>query len=116
MLQLLKSPRKRKGQSTLEYVILIIIILAVLIVMQVYIKRAIQDKLRTSADSIGDQYADIKANISEVTVTNSHTLEQALGTQGTFSRLLDAEVTNTTKRVGITNSEVEFWAKDPTKP
>ena len=47
----------RKGQSTLEYAILIAVVVAAAIGMQVYVKRGFQGRLKQSADSIGDQYA-----------------------------------------------------------
>ena len=47
----------RRGQGILEYSILIICIAAGLLAMQYYVKRAIQGRLRQSADSIGEQYS-----------------------------------------------------------
>jgi len=47
----------RKGQSTLEYAVLIVVIIAALIAMQVYLKRGIQGKMRESADTIGEQFS-----------------------------------------------------------
>lgn len=48
---------RRKGQSTLEYVILIGFVVAAIIAMGVYMKRGIQGKLRESADQVGEQYS-----------------------------------------------------------
>ena len=48
---------KRKGQSTLEYAMIIMVLAAGIIAMQVYMKRSIQGKLRESTDSIGKQYS-----------------------------------------------------------
>ena len=47
----------RKGQSTMEFAILIAIVVGALLVMQIYLKRGIQGKLRSSADNIGEQYS-----------------------------------------------------------
>lgn len=47
---------RTKGQSTLEYVILLGFIVAALIAMGVYMKRATQGKLRESTDQVGEQY------------------------------------------------------------
>ena len=59
-----------KGQSTLEYVILLGFVVAALIAMGVYMKRGTEGKLRESTDQIGDQY-DAKNTKSEYT-TVSH--------------------------------------------
>lgn len=48
---------KTRGQSTLEYVILIGFVVAALIAMGLYMKRGIQGKLRESSDQIGEQYS-----------------------------------------------------------
>ncbi len=59
----------RKGQSTMEYAILIAVVVGALVAMQIYIKRGIQGKLRSSADSIGEQYSAGK-------MTSKYTTEQ----------------------------------------
>jgi hypothetical protein len=62
----------RRGQSTLEYTLMVICIVAALVTMQYYIKRAVQGRVRESADSIGDQYAP-KSMDSRITVTQTGT-------------------------------------------
>ncbi len=46
----------RRGQSLLEYSILIIIILGVFLAMNMYVKRGIQGRWKSSVDTLGDQY------------------------------------------------------------
>ena len=50
--------KDRRGQGMLEYAILIAIVVAALIAMQGYIRRAIQGKYRAAADVFGqgEQY------------------------------------------------------------
>lgn len=48
---------RARGQSTLEYVILIGFVVAALIAMGVYMKRGIQGRLRESTDQVGQQYS-----------------------------------------------------------
>jgi len=45
-----------KAQSVLEYAVVIGVITAALIAMQVYVKRGIQGGMRSSLDSVGEQY------------------------------------------------------------
>jgi len=54
---MLKLVYGKRGQSSLEICILIVCIIGALIAMQVYIKRAIQGRLRLAADDIGEQYS-----------------------------------------------------------
>jgi hypothetical protein len=66
--------RKRNGQSTLEYAVLIAIIVGGLITMQIYLKRASMGKLRDAADDLGSQFnpANYTMNLS-TTVNGSRT-------------------------------------------
>lgn len=61
----------KKGQSTLEYAIIVVVIVAALIIMQVYIKRGVQGKLRDSSDDIGQQYSPGITTGSYTTTTGS---------------------------------------------
>ncbi len=47
---------KIKGQSALEYTILVIIILGAFVATSSYIKRGIQGRWKSSIDDLGDQY------------------------------------------------------------
>ena len=49
--------RKTKGQSTLEYAILIAIIVGALLAMQIYMNRSVQGNLRQTTDDMGGQYS-----------------------------------------------------------
>ena len=47
----------RKAQSTLEYALVVAVVVGALLAMQVYVKRGIQGRLKTATDDIGDQYS-----------------------------------------------------------
>ncbi|MFH1655288.1 MAG: hypothetical protein ABH954_01600 [Candidatus Omnitrophota bacterium] len=47
---------RRKGQSTVEYALIIAVVLAAFLTMQHYIRRGVEGKMRDSADSIGSQF------------------------------------------------------------
>lgn len=48
---------RKRGQSTLEYAVVIAVVVAALVVMQLYVRRGFQGRLRQSADDIGEQFA-----------------------------------------------------------
>ena len=62
--------RNSRGQSTLEYVILVGFIVAALIAMGVYIKRGYQGRLKESTDQVGQQYSPGYTNSNYTTTTN----------------------------------------------
>lgn len=47
----------KRGQSLLEYSILFAVILSAILIMQSYIKRGYQGRLKAEADSVGQQYS-----------------------------------------------------------
>lgn len=49
--------RFRKGQNLLEYVMLLCIIVSSILIMQTYVKRAYQGRLKQESDSLGQQYS-----------------------------------------------------------
>lgn len=61
--------RHCKGQNILEYAILICIVISALLIMQFYVKRAYQGRLKQEADSVGEQYAP-KHTTSQI-ITNT---------------------------------------------
>jgi len=100
--------RKKKGQSTLEYAILIIIIIAALLSIQSYIKRGVQGRLKQAADDIGDQFSVGNTNVVKIMKTSSTTSDTF--TSGvTRSELVGDEVTYDLMNSDIMNTQFEYW-------
>ena len=62
----------RRGQSILETSILFMVIFFAFLAMMVYIKRAVQGRLRGDADSIGQQYDFVRTASNMTTAYSSH--------------------------------------------
>lgn len=62
-----------RAQSSIEYIILVIIVAAALITMQVYIKRGIQGRWRRGIDELGMQYEPARTNIESLYTFLSNT-------------------------------------------
>ncbi|MCK5214386.1 MAG: hypothetical protein KAR05_03420 [Candidatus Omnitrophica bacterium] len=103
-----KFLRKMKGQSTLEYAVLIIIVIGALLSIQVYIKRGIQGRMRSATDDIGDQYAPGNTNVIKMTITSAST-QETFQDGVTSSVLLADEITTVTSNQEIINAEQPFW-------
>lgn len=52
----MKWRQGRRAQSTLEYAVLLAVVVAAILGIQVYSKRAVQGRLRQTADQIGAQW------------------------------------------------------------
>ncbi len=69
------SLKLRRGQSLLEYSILFAVIVAAILIMQFYVKRSYQGRLKTEADAVGSQYApgyttsNISTDVDSTTTT-----------------------------------------------
>ncbi len=103
----------RKGQSTLEYAVLIIIIIAALIAIQTYIKRGVQGRLKSASDDIGDQFSPGNTNVIWAEKTKTNEL-QSFGIQGQgvqSTKLLSNEETNTIMKSSVAKSDQEYWGK-----
>ncbi len=66
---------KNRGQSSLEYTIIIIILIGALLAISTYFKRGIQGRWKDSVDGLGDQYdplytkSEVIQNMSSLTET-----------------------------------------------
>ena len=102
--------RRKKGQSTLEYAILIIIIIGALLSIQVYIKRGVQGRLKSATDDIGEQFSPGNTNVflnrSTTTVSND-TFTKGISR----SALTSAELSTEVQTSNIVNVDQEFWGK-----
>lgn len=104
------NKKRQKGQSTLEYAILIIIIIGALLSIQVYIKRGIQGRLKSATDDIGAQFSPGNTNVIKTMTTSSQTSETFISGV-TRSELLGDEVTTDLMNSNVMNMEQEFWGK-----
>ena len=107
--------RQSSGQSTVEYAVLIIVIIAALAVTQNYVKRGIQGKLKDSADNIGDQYSPGNTNVIVAEKVHSHQ-KQLFGvteagdySQGNAKTIIDNEITNSITRSVVVNDSKENY-------
>jgi uncharacterized protein (UPF0333 family) len=108
LLQKFNKMRSRRGQSTLEYAILIVIVIGALISIQFYLKRGIQGRFKSATDDIGSQFSPGNTNHNRVVITSSNT-QDSFRAGVTRSQLLADEVTNTVVNTVIINAELEYF-------
>jgi len=98
----------KRGQSVLEYAILMVIIIAALLTLQTYIKRGIQGRLKSATDDISSGYSTANGSnwIKKVTSVSNTTENSKAGTSTTTMRA--DTVTNTYEYIS-TNSDNEYY-------
>ena len=87
---------KKRGQSAIEYTILLVILMGVFLAMSSYVKRGFQGRWRATMDEFGDQY-DPNAMITDIL----YTLDQNVETRIMAEKVPGGVITN---RVDIINS------------
>ena len=83
--------RRTRGQSTLEYVILIGFVVAALIALGVYKKRGIQGRLRSSTDQVGEQFSAGNTTSEYTTKTEMQQTEN-MASGGKTTTVIDKNV------------------------
>lgn len=87
--------KQRKGQSTLEYALLIAAVVAGLVMMQVYVKRGVGGKVKSSADDIGEQFDPVAFRSSYTTTQDSERREVVANKVTTSTLTADERATKT---------------------
>ena len=99
----------KRGQSTLEYAVLIVVIIAALVAMQVYLKRGIQGRTRESADQIGEQFSPGWTTSNRVTTTYASTTDTTTPYSSTTEIVNQWQ--NRTGYETVMNASNEYWGK-----
>ncbi|MBU1998968.1 MAG: hypothetical protein ABIG46_00680 [Candidatus Omnitrophota bacterium] len=69
----------RRGQSTLEYGVLVAVIVAALLAMQTYFKRGLQGRIRQSSDDVGEQFSPELTTGTRTVTSSVNSNEQTVG-------------------------------------
>ena len=99
--------RKKMGQSTLEYAILVVVVIMALVASQAYIKRAVQGRMKESSDDIGEAYSMEFASGNITTTTRSVINERA--DAFTTNRRYDDYWSGTSGDIEFGNFELEYY-------
>ena len=77
--------KSRKGQTSVEYAVVLIIVIGSLLAIQNYMKRGLQGRWKDTVDGLGDQYdpktaiTDVRHTLDSTTNTTIVTLDSAGG-------------------------------------
>ena len=109
------NKKRQQGQSTLEYAVLIIIIIGALLSIQIYIKRGIQGRLKQATDDIGSQFSPGNTSVNRNVSTTSNTSQTSHQNTGNATNIRPGlqELTNETMNSQVIVNDQEFWGKQP---
>ena len=92
----------RKGQSTVEYAVLIVVVIAALLAMSIFMKRGVMGKARESTSQIGEQFDPFNTK-NEFTRTFTSKRGEFTSTVGnTNSKITQEEIQNKTGTEDVT--------------
>jgi uncharacterized protein (UPF0333 family) len=89
----------KKGQAVLEFTIVLVIVIGAFIAMQLYMKRGIQGRWKSTIDDFGEQYdprltnSDINYAVSGTSSTQIQAIQDA---KGFWTRRIDNSNSTTT--------------------
>ena len=94
----------KKGQTTLEYAVILIIVMGSFLAMQNYVKRGIQGRWRDSVDGMGDQYdpRTAETGIRYTLDSSSNTQIMAMNAAGGYWTLRRDTSTTVERKIGST--------------
>ena len=103
------------GQSTVEYAVLIAVVVGALIAMQIYMKRGVQGKLRSATDDIGEQFSPTAYKGHFRTVQQSATEETLhVGGQGKGETRSQTTTADNIEHIRSTRTSKEGTAEELT--
>jgi len=100
---------RRRGQSTLEYAILISVVIAALLAMAAYLKRGLQGKYKESADDIGEAFSPGQTTGS-ITVTTDYSGAET-NKAGVQTTTISKDQTKRTGKMSVAAEASEYWPK-----
>ncbi len=95
--------KNKRGQSIVEYAVIIVIVMAVFLTMQHYVKRGLQGRWKASVDDLGEQYDPRYVNghtlYTYESISNSE-IYTVPGSGGYWTNRIDS-VQSTEKKTGL---------------
>jgi uncharacterized protein (UPF0333 family) len=87
--------RSKKAQSILEYALLIAVVVAAILIMQVFVKRGFQGQLKDASGRMGEQFSATGTKTlqtSNMTPGDVQQIVEETATDGNFSNFVDSAV------------------------
>lgn len=102
----------RKGQSTLEYALIIAVVVGGLLLMQHYVKRGYAGRLKSASDEMGEQFDPVVYS-ANFTINQTSNVQQTVNARETKTKHLANQVSNRTgnETLGALNVDKDIYGK-----
>lgn len=100
--------RRNRGQSTLEYGILITVVVGAFLAMAVFMKRGISGKIKDTSNEIGEQYS-VGHTTSSYTTTTDTTTAETLTNAGISTTSITKDERDTKGSETVAALDTETW-------
>ena len=99
----------KRGQSTLEYGVIVAVIVAALLAMQFYLKRGVQGKLKQAADDTGEQYTPLNTTSNITTTSTVNSTETVVGGSNPTTTTASDQTQTRTSNENVGSLDQEKW-------
>jgi hypothetical protein len=105
--------KNKSGQSTLEYAVIIAVVVGALLAIQIYMRRGVEGKMRDSTDKIGEQYSagNMQAKYTTTQTGDQVTTEKFGGQLGQGTSRYDV-IQPADVKISATGADAEKVTKD----
>jgi Flp pilus assembly pilin Flp len=105
-----KKKKRYSAQSTLEYAVLIVLVTVALLATQTYIKRAMQGRIKSAADDIGEQFSPGASRVVTNQTSSSTTTETTLGgVTNSYLSGTETSVRRVNTEIDAFDTNAEYW-------
>lgn len=108
----MRTRLNKRAQSTLEYAVVIAIIVGGLLAMQMYIKRGIQGRLKQASDDIGEQYSPGQSESHYTTKVDSSSDEKTLGAKSDVDQGVKTTSTSNQTQTRTGSEKIDELSKE----
>lgn len=103
--------RHKKGQSTLEYAVIMAVVVAALIAMQVYVKRGLQGRMKQASDDIGEQFSPGYTTARKTTTSSVASRENTVGGEDPTTSTHSVQRQSSHTQEDVADATQEYWRR-----
>jgi len=99
----------KKGQSTLEYAVIMAVVVAALIAMQTYMKRGLQGRMKQASDDIGEQFSPGYTTANHTTTATINSTETIVGGDKPTTSTVSTQSQTSSTQEDVAEATQEYW-------